>query len=415
MKNFCKIIFIFILFILLTGCYDKAELEQQSYVIAIGLDKGEKEGTFSFTFQIANPEVGSTLSAGSDEEAEETISITGNDIVTATNTANSFVTKRIVLDQTKVIVVSEELARSEDFLRVIQSASRTPQIRRGVEMIVSKEKASDFLNNNDPKMEQRPHKYYQYMLNRAKQTGIIPEADLHRFFQITEGDADLFLAIYATTEKAETEDTGTEDEYIAGQIPQEGGNVTQFMGSAVFKEGMLIDIIDGQETRICNTLDKTMGMEELLSTYPDPIAPKYRISADYSQKEEPVIDVSYNKKTNHAKISVTVSFNLEILAIPSMIDYAQNEKNQKILRKSIEKNLENKTKELIQISQEEYGSDPFYWSLYIRKFFKDIPAYEKGDWNKKIFPNAEIDVNFVLKRLDFGKMLNDSNLNDVRD
>jgi len=415
LKTFCKIIFILTLLILLTGCYDKAELEQQSYVIAIGLDKAEKEGTFSFTFQIANPEVGSTLSAGSDEEPDETITITGNDILTATNTANSFVTKRIVLDQTKVIVVSEELARSEDFLRIIQSASRTPQIRRGVEMIVSKEKASDFLNNNDPKMEQRPHKYYQYMLNRAKQTGIIPEADLHRFFQITEGDADLFLAIYATTEKVNTEATGTEDEYIAGQIQQQGGNVTQFMGSAVFKEGMLIDIFNGQETRICNTLDNTMDMEELLSTYPDPINPKYRISADYSQKEDPKIDVTYNKKENHAKINVTVSFEIEVLAIPSMIDYAQNDKNQKVLRKSIEKNLENKTNELIRRSQEEYGSDPFYWSIYIRKFFKDIPAYEEGDWNKKIFPNADINVNYVLKRLQFGKMLNDSNLNDVRD
>ena len=98
-----------------------------------------------------------------------------------------------------------------------------------------------------------------------------------------------------------------------------------------------------------------------------------------------------------------------------MIDYAQNYKNQKILRKSIEENLENKTKELIERSQKVYGSEPFYWSLYIRKFFKDIPAYEKGDWNKKIFPNADIDVNYVLKRLEFGKMLNDSNLNDVRD
>lgn len=414
-NHWWKLVLFCLSLLTLTGCSDRIELEQQSYVIAIGIDKGEQKGTFSFTFQIANPEVGATLSTGSEGEADETVTITGSDIVTTTNTANSFVTKKITLDQTKVIVISEELARSNDFIRVIQSASRTPQLRRGVQLIVSKENASDFLNNNDPKLETRPHKYYQYMINRATQTGIIPHADLHRFFQITEGDADLFLGIYATTEKTEPKEHGSEDEYIAGQLPKKGGNKTQFMGSTVFKEGKMIDVISGQETRICNILDNTLDMDELLSTYPDPIDPDYQIAANYSQKSDPTIDITYNKKNNHAKINVTVPFEIELIAIPSLIDYAQNKQNQDELRKSIEQYNEKNANNIVQKSQEEYGSDPFYWSLYIRKFFKDIPAYEKADWNRKIFPNADITVNFELKRLEFGKMLNDSNLNEVRD
>ncbi|WP_186576842.1 Ger(x)C family spore germination protein [Aquibacillus kalidii] len=409
------ILIIMLIPLFLVGCYDKKELEQQAYVVAIGVDKTDEKGLYKFTFQIANPEVGSAIvGGGSQEEPKETVSIKGSDILTATNTANSFVSREITLDHTKVLIASEELARSGDFIRIMQSTARTTQIRRGVQILVSKEDASEFLQNINPKMETRPHKYYQLILDRAKETGIIPEAEIHRFFQITEGDADLFLAIYATNKKAKEKDDGYEDEYVAGQLPKEGGNNSQFMGSAVFKEGKMIGTLDGQETRLAHVFDPTLDMDDLLSTYPDPIKEEFRIGADYSQKSSPEINIEYNKN-KPTKINVRVPFQIEIIAIPSLVDYSQNKDNKELLKKTIEESLEKKSRELIRKTQEEYKAEPFYWSLYIRKYFKTIEEYEEADWNKNIYPNAEININFDLERLEFGKMLNDSNLTEVRD
>ncbi|GAE95381.1 spore germination protein GerKC [Gracilibacillus boraciitolerans JCM 21714] len=284
-------------------------------------------------------------------------------------------------------------------------------------MLVTKEKASDFINNNKPIMEQRPHKYYQYMLTRAVQTGIIPEATLHRFFQITEGgDADLFLAIYATTQESEQKKNtdGFEDKYIAGEIPQIGGSPTQFMGSAVFKEGQMIDIIDGEETRLAQMLDRTLEMESYLATIPDPKMPEFRISYNYSQKKEPAIKMNYHRD-KPTEIDVDIFFQVEVIAIPSLIKYSQNKGDQQALEEAIIQRLEKKTNELITKTQEKYQSDPFYWSLYIRKHFKDIKEYEKADWHKKIYPNAKINVTYHMDKLEFGKMIDDSNLNEVRD
>ncbi|MGP4038957.1 Ger(x)C family spore germination protein [Gracilibacillus sp. D59] len=412
-----KLLFILGLVILLTGCKDRIELEQQSYVIAIGIDSTDQKGVYAFTYQIANPEVGSAASAGgSDEPPSDVVTVYGADILTATYTANSIVSKKITLDHSRIIVVAEELARSEDFIRVIQSASRTPQIRRGVQMVISKESARDFINNNEPVMEQRPHKYYQFMLSRAIQTGIIPKATLHRFFQITEGDADLFLGIYATTEQSdqETKESSVEDKYIAGEIPQFGGSKTQFMGSAVFKEGQMIDILDGEESRIVKILDNTYEMSDYLATIPDPLMPEYQISYDYSQKQKTSININYHKD-KPTEIDVTVPFQVEIIAIPSLIRYAKNKDKQKVLKESIIQRLEEKTNALIKKSQEEYRSDPFYWSLYVRKHFKDIKSYEKADWHKKIYPNAKVNVNYHMDKLEFGKMIDDSHLDEVRD
>ncbi|WP_058309212.1 Ger(x)C family spore germination protein [Gracilibacillus massiliensis] len=412
-----RIIVFFIFTLLLSGCFDRIELEQQSYVIAIGIDSTEQKGVYSFTYQIANPEVGSaSVQSGPDEPPTEIVTVNGADILSATYTANSFVSKKITLDHTKIIVISEELAQSEDFMRVIQSASRTPQIRRSVQMLVSKEKATDFINNNKPIMEKRPHKYYQFMLNRAVQTGIIPEATIHRFFQITEGDADLFLAIYATTEQSDQKKNteGFEDKYIAGEIPQIGGSPTQFMGSAVFKEGQMIDIINGEETRLAQMLDRTLDMEDYVATIPDPKMPEYRISYDYSQKKEPIIKMNYYKN-KPTEIDVNISFQVEVIAIPSLIKYSQNQEDQQALEEAIVQRLEEKTNALIKKTQEIYKSDAFYWSLYVRKHFKDIKEYEDADWHKNIYPNAKINVTYEMDKLEFGKMINDSNLGDVRD
>lgn len=404
--------------IFLSGCYDKKELEQQAYVIAIGVDKGEKENSYRFTYQIANPEVGSTIGGGgSKEPASEIITITGTDFITSTTTANTSVSKSITLDHTKVLVISEELAKSEEFIRVMQAAQRVTQIRRQVNVIVSKESAEKFLQSVKPKLETRPHKFYQLIINRSTETGIVPESNIHRFFQITEGDADLFLAIYATTEKAdeaEQKDEAAEDGYKAGEIPKEGGNPVQFMGSAVFKEGQMIDTLDGQETRLALVMDNTLEIRDLLSTYQDPVKEEYRVSADFSKKMATEVKIDY-KKNGITKINVRVPFQVEVLAIPSLVPYSQKPDLREKLKDSIEEELEKKAEKLVKKAQEDYGSDPFYWSLYVRDEFASVKEYEKADWNKKIWPNAQVTINFDCTRLEFGKMVNDSKLPEVKD
>ena len=402
--------------LLLTGCYDRIELEQQAYVIIIGVDKTDRDGIYEYTFQIANPEVGTSSSGGTSEPATEIVSVEGGDMLSATNTANAFVAKKMTLDHTKAIVASEELARSDDFMRVIQAASRSPQLRKTIQLIVSKEKASEFVNNFEPLIEKRPHKFYQFLLQSGQEIGFIPDATLHRFFQITEGDADLFLGIYTTTvlEETKKKHSGVEDDYIAGEVPQQGGTTTQFMGSAVFKEGIMIDTLTGEETRLTYMMDPTIEMENIMATIKDPLDPNYLISYQYRQKKKPKISIDYhpNKPT---EINVDINFVLEVIAIPSLIPYPSDAGKADKLKKAVIESLTNKSEELIKKSQEVYESDPFYWSLYVRNSFKDIVEYEEADWHKNIYPNANINVNFHVQSLEFGKTIKDFDLRNVRD
>lgn len=398
----------------LIGCEDLMELEKQSYVIAVGVDLTEEEGLYNFTFQIANPE--SQGGSGEDDQlSDQTISIPTSDLITATDIANNFVTKKINLDHTRVMIISEELARSGKFISILQPSSRTTQMRRNIQIIVSKENAEDFLSTASPTLESKPHKYYQFMITRAHETGVIPDADFHRFFQITEGKDDLFLGIYASALDEGDDLSKPSIQKIAGELVTSGGNPAQFMGSAVFQHGKMIDILNAQETRIANILNKTVDMDDVISGIPDPVEPTYNISGNFIQKVTPDINIQYDAEKNHATIDLVLPFEFETVAIPSMIGYSNNDELKKLLKKSIEEHYNLIIKNLITKTQEIYRADPFHWSIFIRRFFKDIPSFEEANWSENIYPNADITVKVKLQRLEFGKSLYDTNLNEMSD
>ncbi|VVM34131.1 Ger(x)C family spore germination protein [Terribacillus sp. AE2B 122] len=414
MRQFILILSLLQLAMILSGCYDRKELEEQAYVITIAVDKTDRDNIFRFTFEIANPEVGSSATTPStNEPAQEIISVLGTDFLSATSTANSSIAKEITLEQVRVVIVSEKLARSKEFIHLMQSAPSTVDLKLNAQLVISKEKAEEFVRHNSPNLESRPHKYFQYMLDRARETGVIPDAPLVRFFQITEGDADLFVAPYASTVKKPKDSYGDEDSYKAGEIDFHGGNVTQFMGSAVFKEGQMIDSLTGEETRYIHMMDPTFPQQVILSTFVDPLEPEYNIAARV-QLDKVKVKIDY-KKNQTSTIDVYITTHLNIFAIPSTEDYMKSQKKRKILYDSIQKEILKNGEKLVKKTQEEYKAEPFYWSLHIRKKFLSIKDYEQADWSNKIYPNAHVRLHVKVASLEFGKTLRQSDIGRVRD
>ena len=92
-----------------------------------------------------------------------------------------------------------------------------------------------------------------------------------------------------------------------------------------------------------------------------------------------------------------------------------NSKNRKILHDSLQKQLQEEGEKFIKKTQEKYKLEPFYWSLHIRSKFLTIKDYEKADWSKKIYPNANVRLHVKVRSLEFGKILRESDLRKVRD
>jgi len=402
-KIVCKFFLLLAIVCSLTGCWDRDELEDKAYVIGLGLDTSKYEGKIKVTMLIANPEVGSMQGGGgSTEEPREIISFDANDFITAKGTANAIISRDISYDLLRVIMVSEEFAKDPIFFPTMSDTLKDKEIRMDSYLAVSKEKTYEYFLQNHPKMETRPHKYFQFMISHGIDNGFIPDSTLFRFFKTIERGTDLFLAMYTTAEREKNPPIKGEDEYMAGQVNAFGElDNTQFIGSAVFKNGVMTDKLTGEETRAVNILDDTTNIKDILMNFPDPFSDKpQQIAARLLKTENN--KVKMNLKGAKPKITITVPLQVELMSNPSMVNFSKSKKNRQILEDHIAKHIKAMNENLFKKSQTELKGSPYPLSLYARKYFGTIGEYEKFNWPKS-YLEADIIVKADVQIIDFGK------------
>lgn len=395
--------------LIVTGCWDMNELEERAIVVGIGLDYMPQEDRVLVSFQIANPQVGVPNTGGENEVPQEIITFTTPDFLTARDLANASVARKLSFAHNKVIIIGEELARSEKLLHVLEASLRDREIRRETKFLVTKEPASNFLKSNKPKLETRPHKFYDLMFRRWEETGLVPYSTLERYFQNTEADTSAFLAAYATAEKSEPE-YGNEDEYLPGQIDIEGANPTQMIGAAVFKDGQMIGTLNGEENRIALALRPSSRAVIFLTTYLDPLNSDYRISARMHTRTEPKFH--FDLQADPVRIDVTVPIEMGILSIPSTINYVTDKHKQDLLEISIEKGLQEKYMKLIEKTQQDYLTDIFNWNSKVRIKFWSIKSFKAFKWEDK-FADADIHITVDVTLKNFGKQLEPPEISNI--
>ena len=135
------------------------------------------------------------------KKPREIITFDANDFITAKGTANAIISRNISYELLKIMIVSEEFAKDPHFLPTLYDTLKDKEIRMDSYLAVRKEKAYEYFLKNRPKMETRPHKYFQFMINHGIENGLIPDSTLFRFFKTMERGTDLFLAMYTTAKR----------------------------------------------------------------------------------------------------------------------------------------------------------------------------------------------------------------------
>ncbi|MET3576689.1 Ger(x)C family spore germination protein [Bhargavaea ullalensis] len=406
MKKYGWPIGMLVLVLFLTGCSERQELEKQAFVAVIGLDKGEKEHQIEVTFQISNPQVNTTQSAeAQNEEPSNIVTITAVDLLSAKELVQTSLSREITFSHLRTIIVGEKLAKEDLFRHVIGSAIIDPEMRREAIMIVSKEPAQDFIHANKPTMETRPHKYYEFMEDNWKNTGFVPISNLNVFFQRTEGE--LFLAGYATAQK-DPEYEKNDDTYLAGEVPQSGGDPVEMIGSAVMQKGRMVGTLNGEETRLSLLLRRKNLLKTMITTFPDPLNEDYRISVVVGQG--PKTKVKVNTDRSPPEVDVVVPIVLKINSNIALEDYTVSKQRQEALKKMVKTKMEQASGELIEKIQEEYKGEPFVWYATARKNFRTTGDFERYDWGEQ-FKKADVHVSFEVTIESFGEQLRPPTLN----
>ncbi len=232
-------------FPLLTGCWDRLEIEDRGTILGLAVDpvlgehisnlsgpaaKSDARG-YKLTAQVAipgriplGPGEGGTGSPS--EKPVWVVSATGKTIQDAMNGLQQQLADKVFLGHLRVILVNQQLANTVGIVDIQDFLRRNAEIRRLAWLVVSKG-AADKAMEAAPKLERVPTLYLVGTLDHAVQMGKMPN---------------LFLGNYWSVYSAKGQ------EPLLPYVSVRDGDVIRIEGLAAFRGGHMVGALDPLET-----------------------------------------------------------------------------------------------------------------------------------------------------------------------
>lgn len=242
------IVFLILSLFFIEGCWGKREVEQLAFVMAIGVDLGEKPGDLLLTYQIAQPKKGGQ--SGS-EINDWTISTEVANVPIGEEKIHEILNRHPFVGTTKVLIIGEDLAKSgiNDALDAFQ---RFYQFRRTMYMLVAKGKAKDILNTK-LRNDQLPALSLMGRIEQNKEVSTFPATRIGHYLTVLarEGQA----PIIPTVEELKPGEDGIEYKGTEEGKAEE----LRMQGAGVFRAGKLIDYLSDEEAKGYMWLENEVG------------------------------------------------------------------------------------------------------------------------------------------------------------
>ncbi|HHX26261.1 MAG TPA: Ger(x)C family spore germination protein [Firmicutes bacterium] len=407
--------------VVIGGCWGRTEVDDLALVMAIGLDKGE-DNTVYVTLQIAVPravasggaEGGGPSAGGGGAGASLITTMRGRSILGLVDMANTYIDRRLSFVHSKVLIVSEDLAR-QGLAPYVSELVRFHEIRRTMFLAVAKGTAREFLTENKPVLEQNPAKNLELLTLASRKAGLIPPSQINRFLVEMQSLAEEPLVILAginkeqqsAKEQAEKQSEGDEKakagegnstsqpnipinasdiRYLAGESPSIGGNPVELLGAAVFRGDKMVGEITGEEVRHVLYLRGTFkqGITVVRSTEAD----DRFVSADLRLARPTQIRIERDGDEFRIKVNVTLEGGL--VGSQEDQDYT-NPKALRAVEMKLAHEVEKGCKDIIRRAQTEFSSDIFGFGNKARHLTMTWNEWQDLKWSEK-FPNADVKV-----------------------
>ncbi len=428
-----KVLGTLILLIMASSCTGATEPNDYAYIVAIGIDKAETENQLEISVQFAKPAQisgGSSEDGGSGGETLGLVTVEAPGIYAGVSLANNLVSKKFQFAHTKIIVISEELAR-EGISQFIYTVERSNDLRPNMYIAVSKGKAREYLSSVKPEMEINPVKYYQLVFDNNYAELVPKNASQHTYFYIDSEERDIILPLVAKSKGEEkgdsksTEESGGEKdggsseeepkelpkstqpinyggfeyqlrEYIAGDISEYKKNPTEAMGMAVFSGDKMIAEMDGLESELYNMIDGNF---------------RYSYNTFFAENSnKPIVLHMQHYKKPQIKVETSgevpqiyVDIKFEGNIVSSATDYFV-EGDIKNYEEELEEYLEAAMLKFLNKTSKELNADILGFGSYAKQNFLDVKGFSEYGW-ENAYKNAEFSVSTDVKIVRTGAVI----------
>lgn len=358
----CSLSALLIVSLLLTGCWDRRELEERSLVAAIAIDS-VPEG-YKITFQVPIPikiagSGGSTGEGGQD--VVQIFSSTGTTISEAFGKIRREVNQEPFFGYTVLLLLGEDVLQT-GIERDLDLFRRNPQVRRRLIPVVVKGKAGQVLHAN-PKLEQIPSSYIYLLLENGIREGWMADVTL----------GDLFESISDPSRNGVINMLEMKDDVVS------------WIGLAVLKGDRMVGrLSDKESVPLLHLRDRKVGI------FLEVPCPKGKGSFVFRAiKVDPKVKI-----TNKEKIRIkSVVHVMGDVVENGCINNLSNQKELVELSKSVKTLYEQYAQNLFHKMQKELKSDIFFYGERIRALHTQL--WKEIDWSKT-FPDVKLEVEYQV-------------------
>lgn len=272
---------------MLSGCWGAREIDEAAYPLVLGIDQGPGKNLM-LSVAIANITTGSAVSNGAQPLSgikTRVFTTEAPSIFTGLTAINTVLERQISLGHLKMVVFSENVARRgvDEFFDVL---TRWRQFRRTIYIAVSRGQAREIVNAVIPPSEDNPGKFLEMMLLTQSFVGYTPRGQVLQFYNAlkTKGEEPIAMYIAPRISKFDQNENQPQDPVTGdtafspdpGNYTASGPRVTgegslQFLGTAIFKKGKMVDQLTGNESIAFSLLRGEFSRTFI--TVPDPEQP----------------------------------------------------------------------------------------------------------------------------------------------
>ncbi|MDP7978034.1 Ger(x)C family spore germination protein [Bacillus sp. WLY-B-L8] len=375
---------------MLTGCWDRLELNEMGIVVAVGIDKNPENNQYIFTSQVLRP--GALAKDGSSKYSPVNIITTkGDTIFEAIGNVTQELDRKEFYPHNKVIVIDEQLAK-KGMIPILDASSRGKGGRGSVWLCIARNTSARKTIGVKDGIGNIQGNYLNELIKDAKYNPNTSVIQLVNFYKkILESGIAPVTGVLTVQEKMNlpVEEKGKASERI------------KMSGAAVFRKDKLVGYLNEKETRGYNWLSKEK--EDIRITLPSLLEKGKLISInvlDTNPHIKPVLKdgkISFTIKVKQTGVLVEQQSTKKLDSPKEILDYTNRieEKNKQLIEKDIERTIR---------KAQALKSDIFGFGRILSKEYPNYWKKVEKDWDNR-FPEVEYSVkaDVIIKRVGFSQ------------
>ncbi|MBP2643892.1 MAG: germination protein, Ger(x)C family [Firmicutes bacterium] len=369
---------------LTAGCNGAFETDDVAYILSVGIDAAPNN-QFTITYRLAVPVslAGLDPSQSQAKKSSTLVTLTAPSLSEGRNLLKSIISREPKISQTKIIVVSEDIARN-GLDALLGSLTRYREYRGTIFLAVVRGSVREVFEKNAPDIDSLTSRWVETIFQSSNESSYYLPADVHQFYKRLKNESGApYTALMGLNPLVGENLTNSEPdkdkgkELLATQMPRQSGNRLEILGTAVFKGDKLVGFLTNKETRAMSIL--LGNFNRGFMTIEDPLEPTKAVNINIHLDTKPKINVDISRDI--PIITISISLDGELIGIPTGINY-EAPAFKTVLENQVSNTIAEQITSMLSSTQQ-LGTDVVNFGYYIRPQFTTLQELENYHWDSK--------------------------------